>query len=193
MARTKRRFPAGETFHLFNRGNNRMPIFRDDTDRHCFVDILKSAFEQEGVDAHNFTLMTNHYHLVVSPRRELAVSNAMREVGKGYTGYFNQKYERCGSMWSGKFKDRAIADVEQALVCARYVEQNPVRARMVTDIDAYEWSSYRVYACGEPSDWLIPHSSYLALGATDDERQAAYRAICAEPLPPEMLIRCRRR
>jgi putative transposase len=193
MSRKKRWFLPGRTFHLFNRGNNKMAIFLDDADRYCFLDIVKHAFERAAVEAHNFTLMTNHYHMLVTPQQELAVPNAMQAVGERYTGYFNQKYERCGSMWSGRYKDREITDYDHALVCARYIEQNPVRASIVTSVAAFEWSSYRVYACGQRSDWLVPHASYLALGASDEERQAAYRAMCAEPLPLETIVRLRRR
>jgi len=170
-----------------------MTIFFDDVDRHFFLDIVKVAFDSAGVDAHTFTLMTNHYHLLATPRHEAALPEGMATVGQDYTTFFNAKYARCGTVWNGRYKAFEIDDHEHALVCARYIEQNPVRAGIVADPGAYEWSSYRVYACGQPNDWLVPHASYLALGATSEERQAAYRAICAEPLPLQTLVRFRRR
>ena len=184
---------ADETVHVFKRGNNRMTIFRDDTDRHTFLHLVKTAFAQFTVDAHSFVLMTNHFHFLATPRNEKALPDAMKEVGGEYTRFFNDKYQRCGTMWTGRYAAKEITDNDHALICARYIEQNPVRANIVSDPGDYEWSSYRVHAYGEPSDWLVLHPSYLALGATDAERQAAYRAVCAEPLPLETLVRVRRR
>jgi putative transposase len=117
----------------------------------------------------------------------------MKEILERYSRFFNRKYGRTGSLWEGRFRALGIDDEEYALICARYIEQNPVRARMVTAIDEYRWSSYRCLALGEPSDWLVPHPTYLALGRTDEERRAAYRAICSDPVPVEAFVRLRHR
>jgi putative transposase len=86
-----------------------------------------------------------------------------------------------------------MADEGQSLICLRYIDQNPVRAKIVTSPDTYPWSSYRLYAFGQAWTWLVPHPLYLELGQTEEERKQAYRAICAEPIPMDALLRMRRR
>ena len=73
------------------------------------------------------------------------------------------------------------------LACARYIELNPVRARMVQDPGHYPWSSYGWHACGQFDPVITDHALSLALGRTLQERQTAYRALCQEPLRQSLL------
>ena len=82
-----------------------------------------------------------------------------------------------------------MEDERQALICYRYIELNPVKAGLVDRPEAYRWSSYAVNALGDPSDWLLPHPTYLALGEDAGERQLAYRTIFREPIPASELVR----
>jgi REP-associated tyrosine transposase len=186
-------FVAGESTHLYSRGNNRIAIFHEDTDRQWFLSLLKCWLQRYHVAAHNFVLMTTHFHLIATPSEQCALSFAMKEILERYSRFFNRKYHRTGALWEGRFRARAIKDEQYALICARYIEQNPVRANMVTSVDAYRWSSYGFLALGHSCDWLVPHPTYLTLGHDNDERRAAYRAICAEPVPVDAFIRLRHR
>jgi putative transposase len=170
-----------------------MAIFHEDVDRESFLGIVKRAFHNNRVAAHSFTLMTTHYHMIVTPPAEGALPSAMKEVGERYVRFYNRKYERTGTLWEGRYRGVAIADERYALVCSRYIEQNPVRAGIVRSVGAYPWSSYGFLGLGKPTDWLTPHPTYVALGRSDEERCTAYRAICAEPLPPGELINLRGR
>jgi putative transposase len=192
MARPLRNHVPGISLHVFNRGNNRTSIFDEDIDREWFLAMIERAFERRDVSVHNFVLMTTHFHLMVTPTREHALSKAMHEVGHRYAEYFNRKYTRTGGLWEGRYHAVGICDDSYPLVCQRYIEQNPVRAKMVSGPDGYRWSSYRMYALGEPCSWLVPHGTYLALGRSAEERRAAYRALCAEPVPGEAIVRLRR-
>jgi hypothetical protein len=89
----------------------------------------------------------------------------------------NKKYGRTGTLWDGRYRDPIVAEERYFFTCLRYIEHNPVKARMVIRPEDYRWSSYRFHAYGEPSAWLVPHPLYLALGKTAKERQAAYRAL----------------
>jgi len=113
----------------------------------------------------------------------------MKQVGEEYVRYFNRKYDRIGTLWTGRYRGIDIGDEKYWLTCLRYVEQNAWRAGMVSSPDAYPWSSYRVHAFGESSDWLELHHVYLALGRTPEDRQRAYRAICGIPLADDELAR----
>ena len=77
------------------------------------------------------------------------------------------------------------------LRCLRYIEQNPVRANVVTSPDAYEWSSFRCHGDSHQIQFLTHHDAYLALGQSPTERGAAYRAICGVGLSDEELLSVR--
>ena len=143
------------------------------------------------VSVHGFTLMDNHYHLIVTPSADLSLPAMMKQVGEEYVRYFNRKYDRIGTLWTGRYRGLGIGDDKYWLTCLRYVEQNAWRARMVSVPEAYEWCSYRIHAFGEASDWLELHPVYLALGKTPEDRQRAYRAICATPLAEDELTHVR--
>ena len=177
--------------HVIRRGNNRSAIFGDDADRELFLALLEVTAARRGVDVHGFTMMSNHYHLVVTPKSEEALPYMMRDLGREYVLRYNRKYGRIGTLWAGRYRPIVIADERYWLTCLRYIEQNPVRAGMVSTPSDYRWSSFGFHGLGQPSDWLVPHPVYLALGSTAEERQCAYRALCYEPLPDSDLVRQR--
>jgi putative transposase len=191
MARARRNVAAGESLHVYNRGNNRTTIFQEDIDRETFLVLVERSTERKGVAVHALALMTTHFHLLVTPRAEHALSLAMKQIGERYSRYYNGKYGRTGTLWERRYQAVQMNDDAHSLICLRYIEQNPVRAGLVSHPEAYRWSSYAVHALGHRSDWLVPHTAYLALGHTDEERQAAYQAICAEPLPARDIARLR--
>jgi putative transposase len=163
--------------HVIQRGNNRGPIFTDDLDYETFLEFLSASAAERGTSVHGFTLMTNHYHLVVTPDHKTALARTVKHFGGRYVQYYNRRHGRTGTLWDGRYRDPVVADEGYFFTCLRYVEHNPVKARMVSSPEAYRSSSYRFHAYGEPSAWLVPHALYLALGKTPKERQAAYRAL----------------
>src|SRR5438477_8534063 len=154
MPRALRMFVPGQAVHVYNRGNNKMPIFNEDCDRRTFLGLVKRAFDRAGVAAHNFTLMTNHFHLFATPAAEKALSWGMQEIGGRYTRYFNDKYKRCGTVWQGRFGGVQISDEMYALIGPTKTEQNPVRPRMAPDPGAYACSPSAIPQSGEPPDCL---------------------------------------
>jgi putative transposase len=168
-----------------------MDIFGDDTDREMFLACFETAVCGNDIAVHVITLMTNHYHAIVTPPSEGALPNAMLRLGRLYVPYFNRKYDRTGTLFGGRHGAISIGDEFYFWNCFRYVELNPVRARLIRDPADYRWSSYRVHGCGDSWDWLTAHDLYTGLGTTVAERQAAYRALCDQPLTEADLIRQR--
>jgi putative transposase len=191
MARQARLYIPATSVHVINRGNNRTTIFLDDDDRVVFLAMFRAAAKTYKLATHAYALMGNHYHALVTPPAPLVLSFAMRTIGLRYVAYFNRKYRRCGTLWSGRYRSFVVDDVRYLLTCLRYIEQNPVRAGIVAHPEGYRWSSYRVHGNGADPDWLTPHPEYLALGSTDLERQCAYRAICGIPLDEDELAKQR--
>jgi putative transposase len=88
----------------------------------------------------------------------------MKALGQRYAQYANRCYRRTGSLWEGRFRSCLTQEESYLLVCQRYIELNPVHARMVERPAGYQWSSYRVNAIGEGSALITAHPLYLALG-----------------------------
>ena len=182
MPRPRRIYMPDFAVHVCQRGIDRRTIYLDDDDRARYLTTLAAKASKHGTDVHAFTLMSNHYHLISTPRSETALAETMRRANWSYTRYFNRKYRRTGPLWNERPRVIPLEDERQWFTCLRYVEFNPVRAGIVTAPDEYRWSSHRVHAHGQRSDWLVLHPLYIGLGKTGTERQTAYRAMCSIPL-----------
>lgn len=163
--------------HLVQRGVNREPCFFAEEDYHCYLHWLKKSAADYRCAVHAYVLMTNHVHLLVTSETPQGTSRLMQSVGRRYVQYVNRTYRRTGTLWEGRFKSSVVQQERYFLLCSRYIELNPVRAGMVIDPSQYRWSSYRHNGLGQPDERLTAHAEYLALGQTDHDRQATYRAL----------------
>ena len=169
-----------------------MPVFHDAADYMSLLATLHHAVVRHDVAAHAYAVMENHFHVIATPGHQAAIPRMMKEVGLRYATYYNRRYDRIGTLWNGRYRSKIIGDETYWLTCLRYVEQNPVRARIVATPDDYRWSSYAAHAWGHSPEWLAPHPVYLGLGVTAQERQATYRKICSAVLADDelALVRC---
>lgn len=182
MSQRYRIGPAGYPQHVVQRGVNRMPCFREEEDRAAYAHWLGVAAAKYGVDIHAWVFMTNHVHLLVTPRQDLAVSRFMQYLGRFYVRYFNATYDRSGTLWECSFYSSVVEEDAYFLACQRYIELNPVRAGMTETPGEYHWSSYQSNGLGRSSTLASPHSLYLGLGRTRNARLKAYRGLCGEPV-----------
>lgn len=148
---------------------------------------LKAYSKKYEVDIQAWVLMTNHVHLLCTPKTNNAISQMMQSLGRSYVRYFNLTYKRSGSFWEGRYKSCLIQQEDYLLYVSRYIELNPVRAGMVDEPADYFWSSYQINALGENSDLWPPHPLYLALDKNASQRQAAYRALFVHHLDGKLL------
>jgi putative transposase len=169
------------------RGNNRQAIFLDDNDYQIYLDWLADAAGNYGCLVHAYVLMTNHVHLLLTPNGDESISTTLQALGRRFVPYVNRSHGRTGTLWEGRFKASLIQEERYLLACYRYIEMNPIRARMVKKPEDYRWSSYRANAFGEHDSLVTPHELYLALGATVEKRQTAYRDLFTTRLDPEII------
>lgn len=182
MARLSRLFLPDCPQHVIQRGNNRMVIFRQEQDYRQFLEWLRNAALDYGVSIHSYVLMSNHLHLLASAKQSDALGRMMQSVGRRYVRYFNDKYERTGTLWEGRYRSTLVESSRYFMICSRYIELNPVRGGIVINPAYYPWSSYQGNI-GEGNDLLLtPHQEYWALGNTPFDRHAAYKAIVAQGL-----------
>ena len=187
MARQPRYALPGYPQHVIQRGNNRQIIFAASPDYLAFVRWLQVAAQKYSLAIHAYVLMTNHFHLLVTPHQQQSIGKVIQSVGRRYVQYFNFCYGRTGTLWEGRYRATLIDTEAYLLTCCRYIELNPVRANMVTDPAEYPWSSYRRLAYGEADTLITPHASYLQLGDTVESRQQAYRSLFQQSLEAGVL------
>lgn len=129
-----------------------------------------------GCAIHAYVLMTNHVHILATPKAQDGIARLMQYTGRRYVPYVNHRYGTSGSIWEGRYKASLIEDEHYLLTCMRYIELNPVRANMVKSPAHYRWSSYRCNAHAKEDRLITPHALYLALGRIKNARADAYRA-----------------
>lgn len=168
--------------HVIQRGNNRCNHFAASSDYEHFLQALRWAAGRYACDVHAYVLMTNHVHLLVSPRTREGLGKMMQSVGSRYVRYFNDAHARTGTLWEGRYHATPVDTERYLLTCYRYIELNPVRAQMTTDPAGYRWSSYGANALGRVDPLVTPHSVYSALGNDAGARREAYRHLFATEL-----------
>jgi putative transposase len=168
-------FP-GALYHVTARGNGRQAIYRDEDDCNGFLGILARAVSRFAWLCHAFSLMGNHYHLLVeTPRPNLA--QGMRDLNGTYAQDFNNRHGQVGHLFQGRYGAILVQKESHLLELSRYIVRNPVRAGLCAHPADWPWTSYLATAGLHPrpafltTDWL--------LGQLGDERTTAqngYRA-----------------
>ena len=186
MARRTRICPAGIPQHIVHRGNNRQGCFHDVSDFATYYAFLEQYSDEFPVDIHAWVLMTNHIHLLVTPRENDVIAPFMKAVSQRYAQYYNFKNQRTGSLWEGRYRACVVDTEPYFLHCQRYIELNPVMARITGHPDGYQWSSYGNHAHGMATAFHTPHECYLDLGAPGRPRQRAWEEFVASQTPKGM-------
>jgi putative transposase len=173
--------------HLVQRGHNRAACFFDDEDREYYLHWLGVALEEHECALHAYVLMTNHVHLLLTPSRCDGVAQLFMSIRRRYVRFINQKYDRTGTLWGGRYRSSLVQLEDYLLYCYRYIELNPVRAHIVEAPEAYRWSSFHANALGERNPLITPHTLFTGLGKGDSERRAAYGAMFGQHLSDDLL------
>ncbi len=126
--------------HVTQRGNNRQDVFFVDDDHRTYLELLAEESQKHGVVVGGYCLMTNHVHLIVTPESEESLAKTFGRTHFRYTQYVNRLHKRSGHLWQNRFYSCALDD-DHYWTAMAYVEQNPVRARMVRRPWRYRWSS----------------------------------------------------
>jgi putative transposase len=128
--------------HVMSRGNGRQTVFLDDRDYRQFIHLLGEVVTECKIDCWNYCVMPNHYHATLQPTLP-NLSEAIRRINSSYAQWWNNRHDRVGHVFQGRFKDQIVDREGYLLTLTRYVVMNPVRAKLVQTPDAWRWSSYR--------------------------------------------------
>ena len=143
----QRRIPLqiGNFYHIYNRGNNHQAIFFERENYLYFLRLMRQHLTSKGVDIVAYCLMPNHYHFLVYLTDE-KLSNAMKSLSLSYTKAINQRFNRVGVLFQGRFQSIVVDQTDYLVNLSRYIHLNPVKAGLVQDAREWEFSSYLEYA-----------------------------------------------
>ena len=146
MSLRKISFAVGEYYHIYNRGNSKQIIFHDSDDYHRFLKLMflsngKENFKmcsvgneiynfdrgEQSVDIGAYCLMPNHFHILLTQTNSGDVSKFMHKLTTGYSMYYNNKYERTGALFEGKFKSEHANNDRYLKYLFSYIHLNPVK------------------------------------------------------------------
>lgn len=149
-------------YHIVNRGVEQREVFKTVEDFEYFEALMCFYAKSYGITIHNYCLMSNHYHLLLEIKQE-NLSKFMRQLGMNYAIYFNRHYKRLGHLWQGRFKSWYVTDEAYLYTLMLYIEQNPLKAKMVKELEDYPFSSYHYFVnptqmpeCLKES-WVVEH------------------------------------
>jgi len=162
MPRKARIDAPGLLQHIIVRGIERRKIFLDDDDRKIFINRFSSLLEETHTDCFAWALLSNHFHLLLRCN-QVGLSQFMRRLLTGYAINFNHRHTRIGHLFQNRYKSIICEEDPYLVELIRYIHLNPLRARIVSDLDSlddYSWSGHAVLVgknklCGQAIDEVL--------------------------------------
>ena len=186
MARRHRIAPGGFVYHVMNRAAGRLVLFEPPSDYTAFERLMSRAQRRIDMRILAYCLMPNHWHLLLWPERDRALSRFMHWLETIHTSHWKLERERTGrgAVYQSRFKSIPVQTDDHLLTVWRYVERNPLRANLVASADLWRWSSLAknrdpygptlaISPCALPPDWR----AYVNRPQTDAELEAVRSAI----------------
>ncbi len=149
MSRKARILSSTGIYHIMFRGINHRIIFYDDEDYRKYLDCLSRYKAISAYKLYAYCLMDNHIHLLLKTEAE-PLEIIFRRICDSYIPWYNQKYDRCGYLFQGRFKSEAVENDRYFLTVLRYILQNPLGAGLCKSPEEYIYSSAREYYENRP-------------------------------------------
>lgn len=130
-------------YHIMLRGIDKRDIFLDIEDKLKFLENIEKAKEKGKFKVLGYCLMDKHIHMLLKEDEDIGTS--IKRITVGYAGWHNKKYDRTGHLFQNRYLSEPVSNEEYLLTVLRYIHQNPVKARIATDVEDYRWSSFKDY------------------------------------------------
>ncbi|PKN59343.1 MAG: hypothetical protein CVU56_01375 [Deltaproteobacteria bacterium HGW-Deltaproteobacteria-14] len=167
MPRPKRIDYPGAWHHVMHRGAREAPIFKADEDCTLFLDTIGDAVDRTGLEVHGYSLMPNHFHLLVrSPNASLG--RAMKHLLGVYTQRLNRRYSWDGPVFRGRYRSLVVADDRYLRYLFAYIHLNPLRAHLVGSLDEPCWTSHRAHLGLEGAPRWLSHDGVASWFGTPE-------------------------
>lgn len=141
---------------------------------------IKLSLLKSGCALHAYVIMSNHLHLLITPKTKEQLAVFMQAMANRYVRYFNAKHQRTGTIWEGRFKSCLVDSEQYLFTLYKYIEMNPIKANVVDDLADYKWSSYQHNALGVADRLLTEHKMYKRLGRSVQQRCDDYQKILTD-------------
>jgi putative transposase len=176
MPRAARNAPGGIVYHVLNRANGRLRLFKKDEDFLAFERVLKLAFERVPIRILGWCMMSNHWHLVLWPQRDGELTAFVRQLTLTHAQRWKHAHAAVGHghLYQGRFKSFPIQEDKHLMTVLRYVERNPLRVGAVKRAQDWRWGSCHVRA-------KRGHDLQPLLGAWPIDRPANWTRLVNEP------------
>ncbi|MFV1985471.1 MAG: transposase [Thiohalomonadales bacterium] len=168
-------YNPGVPIHIVQRGHSKEPVLFEDNDYQAYLDWLAEAATRYACEIHAYGLMNNHIHLLITPSDKTSITRMMQYIGRYYVPILIRP--TVPVVLYGKGATNLIDSEQYLLTCMRYIELNPVRAKMVRTPAQYRWSSYRHNGQGKDDGLITPHDLYSSLRKSKLSRITAYKAL----------------
>ena len=164
------------TYHITSRTNGRRILLNEEKDREALCKILRRILDKYGVILHSLNCLGNHFHMMIHIKGKTDLSQVICEFKTAYAKYYNQRHNCSGHFWGDRFRSTIVEDDKHALACLRYIDRNPVKAGLTDQPQNWPFSSFHIYASGQPHPILriIPHAAYLGLSCHEETRRSMY-------------------
>lgn len=166
----------GGIYHITQRAPGREQLFLEHDDYLTFIALLKRCSKEFNIDIFAFSLLPNHLHILLRINEE-NLSKAMKTLFEKYARYFNNKYQRKGHVFCGRFRAALCNDENYLLTISVYIHLNSYKARLVKSPFKYRWHSLDVYVKNLRSSFI---KADMVLGLLDPDTAKAkekYRGI----------------
>ena len=196
MARIARVIAPGYPHHITQRGNRRQDVFFCDDDYRAYLELMATWCKRCEVEILAWCLMPNHVHLIAVPHEQTSLARAIGEAHRRYTRMINFRQKWRGHLWQERFASFPM-DERHLLAAARYIETNPVAAKMVKSPEAYRWSSVHAHLNGRDDiltkvapllelvdDW----QAFLKLPVAEDVKKIQQHERSGRPLGGERFV-----
>ncbi len=160
MPRNTRIDVGGEIYHIINRANARLQIFHNDKDYKLFETVLREAKGRININIYSYSIMPNHWHLVVSPKKDGDLAKFMAWLTMTHTQRWHVMYRTIGGghLYQGRYKSFLVEKSNYFIQVCRYVERNPVRAKIVKKAENWQWGSLWRRENGNPEQQKLLNS-----------------------------------
>jgi REP-associated tyrosine transposase len=185
MGRAPRIINSALQYHVIVRCNDGAFLLETAEDFSIYLSLLRLAKRKHSLTLFNYELMNSHVHLFLQPGLQFPFYKVMQLINWKYAIGYNLRKGRKGHFWMSRYQCIPVESDRYGLSLMRYINRNPLRARMVEKAEDWPWSAYRFYAFGEANDLITPHITYLALSSQDEKRQEEYRNFVNDVLPSE--------
>ncbi len=175
MPRKPRRESESGVYHFIARGVNKKKLFHRPEDYEFYRALLVEYKTALGIKIYHYCLMNNHVHLVLKAPDLSALSRFGHFIQRRYAYYYCKTYRWAEQVFRKRFLSLPIENDAYLLECGRYIERNPLEAKLVDQVEKYPYSSSSFYITGKADPLVSESPAFLSLSVDERERRRIYR------------------